>query len=1131
MQILIKKLIQILQKEFPRITVDAGILREAELCERLKEQGKYEKAKMFFDGALCDSDEVTDLISSVSGNKGFIVDNLPLKRTDLIAFLKEKKITLNQFLTSVFAYTLSRFTGFDKSLFCLIEDGRGRGDLDDSLGMFVKTIPLLVDCKSALVSEYLNKTKNLIVETMKYDFYPFRTLAKDYNITSNITFQYSHDIRNGKYGVVEIEELEHDLVSELSINVYNDENDRLSIKVEHSKKYSDEICKKIILAYKKILTGFLSAEKLSEIDYTEKEDIEYLDALNKTETELKYKDILEAFKESIEKYPNNKLVSSEGASYTYKESVKIINGIANGLKENGIEEKSNVTILVERSHWYLLCALGVLTNGNAYVPIDDSYPNERISFMIKDTSSCALFVTNKTIDRAKEIIQENDIQIKVINVDEINYDKAMHDYVYTKVEESDTAILLYTSGTTGKPKGTLITRKAIINLATWYVNATHLTANDVYGMYTSYVFDIHTVGLYAPILIGASLDVVPEKYRLDLKKLNEYFVSHKCTHTYITSQVGKLFAQSGFDTTIKLLCFGGMKLGHLEAPDSIGPFESYGPTENLAISTYIYANKRSTDNSIGRYLYNTKGYVLDSSHRRVPIGAIGELYLSGYQLAKGYLNREEETEKAFLDNPFDGDKFGYEKMYKTGDMVRVLPDGTLGFIGRKDAQVKIRGNRVELGEVETCIRQINYVEDTTVLAIENNNSKELVAYVVLDKGYSYNKKEEVIEQIKNYVSRNKPSYMIPAFVEIIDKIPLNVNGKVDKKALPKVVVITNGEIVKPRTELEKTLHMIICSVLELDKDCLGINTPLKNCGLDSLSAIKISFVLQQKYGVNSTALELLQGVSIEDITRKIETCDTSLYHVFSEYPKDKRLVFIHPGRGGAESYLNLFKFIKNEISFTCIEHFNLNHFNKKIRGYKNVANLYVDILKEIQPEGPYYLGGWSYGGNIAYEMACILKSRGEVVRKVYMIDSFYWENTLNDSEIVQCAEIFEEEYCKTEKFLNIVKGLPEDVTNVYKENDFNMMVDELRYIPSYYDGDIYMFKATVVDKTMKSILKKFPKKIIKKFNLFSYIGSSNGYKKYAKKINIKKVPFEHFSLMDEKSAEIIANSILKDWDR
>ena len=212
--------------------------------------------------------------------------------------------------------------------------------------------------------------------------------------------------------------------------------------------------------------------------------------------------------------------------------------------------------------------------------------------MLEDSSSRIVIVDDNSEKRMLQIISEYNLNIDVLNVSSIlDKDIGSLNYLNTvPTSENDVACVLYTSGTTGTPKGVLITRKAINNFVSWYVDETNFTQNDVYGMYCSYVFDMHTHALYSPVITGGSLYIVPEDIRLNLKALNDYFVEHNCTHTYITSQVGKLFAESGMKTTIKLLCFGGMKLGELNAPDSIGPFESYGPSENLAISTSIFAN-------------------------------------------------------------------------------------------------------------------------------------------------------------------------------------------------------------------------------------------------------------------------------------------------------------------------------------------------------------------------------------------------------------------------------------------------------------------------------------------------------------------------------------------------------------
>ena len=442
------------------------------------------------------------------------------------------------------------------------------------------------------------------------------------------------------------------------LNFYVLLDDGYSVTIRHSNKYSQQTAKRFVYAFKDILTQLLERVNMGDIDYISFEDLELLDSYNDTEFDFEYDDVLDAFNDNLKKYKHNVLVGYKDKSFTFGESAFIANEIAGHLEDMGIARQDFVALFVERSEWFLLSCLGVLAMGGVYVPIDTDYPDERIVLMLKDIGSKVVLVSDETEERMREIIKGNGLDIDVLNVDGFEGDIGSLSHLdNVNVDVDDIACVLYTSGTTGVPKGVLVSRRAVNNFVLWYVDETNFTFDDVYGM----------------------------------QALNEYFVEHGCTHTYITSQVGKLFAESGMDTSIRLLCFGGMKLGELNAPDSMGPFETYGPCENLAVSTSIFANERIDNSSIGHFISNVKGYVLDCERRRVPLGAVGELYLAGAQLTKGYLNREDENSNVFFDNSFDDD-FGYERIYKTGDLVRFLPDGSLGIVGRRDSQVKIRGN-------------------------------------------------------------------------------------------------------------------------------------------------------------------------------------------------------------------------------------------------------------------------------------------------------------------------------------------------------------------------------------------------------------------------------------------------------
>ena len=277
----------------------------------------------------------------------------------------------------------------------------------------------------------------------------------------------------------------------------------------------------------------------------------------------------------------------------------------------------------------------------------------------------------------------------------------------------DGACILYTSGTSGVPKGVKITRKSLINFAAFYVKKYALGESDIFALFASISFDVSMEGIFSSIYAGACLNVIPDDIKLDMGAMNDYFIEYSVTYTHLPAQVAKLFIAQNDDISLKVLCTGGEKLGKIEMDVDYRFIDSYGPTETFVDVTSIDVDQKIDSSSIGHLFDNIKAYVLDNEFRRVPIGAVGELFLAGYQVANGYLNRPEETENAFLDNPFEYNE-DYGIMYRTGDLVRVLPDGSLGIVGRHDSQVKIRGNRVELSEVEHIIREIDYIEDVTV---------------------------------------------------------------------------------------------------------------------------------------------------------------------------------------------------------------------------------------------------------------------------------------------------------------------------------------------------------------------------------------------------------------------------------
>ncbi len=851
--------------------IDNGVLRQVSFEEHI-DSDYMENAREFFDLMLSDADETYELLPCVKTDdendfkysETFNIDNDKLN-----SFINNHSITPNQFFSSVFAYTLSRFTASSKVLFNLIDDGRGHIDLSKSAGMFVRTLPLLIDCKNQKIDSFLNNSSTLINSVMNYDFYPFRILASEYDLNSDILFQYSHNLFysliNEDEQNYKVSELRHDVIGDLSFYIFNVKKDKLGIRILYSEKFSRDFIEHFAQSYKLILKEIMDAEVLSDINYTLKSDLDILNSYNQTQNDLNYNDVLDAFNDNLVKYPDNKLVSFKDRSYSYSEGAFIADKLAKRLIESRINLQDSVSFLVERSELYMLCTLGILSAGCVYVPLDDTLPDERIKFMLNDSDSRIVIVSDETYERAQNLTDEHTV---LLNISEI-IKEDIGTLSKLPVVYGDLACILYTSGTTGIPKGVKIRRKGINNFVDYYVNEYNMHNDSTFGLFSSIGFDVGAIrGICAPIYGGSSLDIIPNEIRLNMDKINKHFINRKVTHTTLPTQVARMFIDEIESTSLKVLNTGGEKLGDIDYTTDYSFIDSYGPTE-CSVAVYDIEVKDKIDSSsIGHLFTNTKGYILDDENRRVPIGAVGELCIAGNQIADGYLNRGKETDDSFVKNPFDTNE-EYNVMYRTGDLVRVLPDATLGIVGRRDGQVKIRGNRVELSEVEKIIREMDKIKEVTVQTINNDGNNELVAYIVSKDGHDYT------DEIRSHVGENKPDYMVPSFVVELEEIPLTVNGKVDKRALPEVDRTSlHEEYVAPRNKKERDIVNAFENIFNREK--ISIYDDFIRLGGDSLIAIKLLSYLEEYDVTTSEIFNLRTPAAIADNIKDI-SMDLDIY--------------------------------------------------------------------------------------------------------------------------------------------------------------------------------------------------------------------------------------------------------------
>ena len=420
--------------------------------------------------------------------------------------------------------------------------------------------------------------------------------------------------------------------------------------------------------------------------------------------------------------------------------------------------------------------------------------------MIKDAAAKILITTKEL----RPLITEFDGE--VLFIDEIPHaDKVS----LPEVRPENVFILLYTSGSTGVPKGVRLTHKNLVAVLHWYKKFFVLTENHCVGAYASFGFDANMFDTYPALTSGAAVCIVPEEMRLDLEGMNAYFEKNNVTHAFMTTQVGRQFATDIENHSLKYLTVGGEKLVMLDPPKNFSLINGYGPTECTILITSFKVEKAEDNIPIGKPLDNVKLYVVDANGHRVPVGACGELIAAGVQVGAGYLNRPEKTAEVFIKNPFDGGE--YSNAYRTGDVVRWREDGNIEFIGRRDGQVKIRGFRIELSEVEAVIREFGGVKDATVAAFDHPaGGKFIAAYIVGEEKIS-------IDELNKFIAERKPPYMVPAVTMQIDSIPLNQNGKVNRRALskPKLQAAKEDNAKRSFNVLEKSLIEIIGSVIGL----------------------------------------------------------------------------------------------------------------------------------------------------------------------------------------------------------------------------------------------------------------------------------------------------------------------------
>ncbi|MCP5051501.1 MAG: amino acid adenylation domain-containing protein [bacterium] len=937
----------------------------------------------------------------------------------LTKFCRLKNTGRDSVLLAAFKILLAKYSGQDEIIVGMSEKNRNQPELEHIVGPIANLLVLrsFID-KDA---DFLNVSKELektIRDARKYKDIPFELLdqvvkpPKDMSRTVffDVLFQYQEkpgpDILPGNpdikiletnlgYGKYDLNFLMHEEPGSISgIVVYNHDY------------YDDSTIQRFAAHYTRLLESCLRdpGEKISTLNFlTEQEQHQLLYRFNTTETGYpRKKNLHQLFEEQVEKFPHNISLIGPGHSkgpssetpdrtLTYRGLNKKSNRLAAQLKEKGVGPDIIVALKTGRSVEMIIGILGVLKAGGAYLPIDPFYPDTHIEFMIKDS-------------RAGVIVSDK-LQITVVG----GAGTPAFSTRTSTTQPFHVAYVIYTSGTTGRPKGSLIEHRNVVRLLVNDAFQFKFDATDTWSLFHSYCFDFSTWEMYGALLYGGKLVVIPRMTARDTRKYLEVLQQQGVT---VLNQTPSAFyrlmeeelKQDEPRLRLKYVIFGGEALnpGLLREWKTRYPavklINMYGITETTVHVTYKEITQREIDlsfSNIGKPIPTLEAYVVDRQMNLVPIGVPGELLVGGEGVGRGYLNQPLLTEEKFISSPpfLEGKE---NRLYRSGDLVRLMDNGEMIYLGRIDSQVKIRGHRIEIGEIENRLIRFGPVKEAVVVDREDKNGdKHLCAYVVLNSSSTIQSSD-----LRTYLIKRLPEYMLPSYFVILASIPLTANGKVDRKALPDPAIEAGPDYVAPRDEIERGILYILSDVMGVDARNISVRANFFDIGINSVTLLKIAHRISGEFGINFPISTLFTCPTIEEVVEDMKKGynpgNTGRTVLLNRGTASKN-IFVISGDGAIYGFKELARLVEDRFNVYGIQGRGLMDTGELPATRGEIYEEFFSEIKSLQSKGPYILSGHCFGAHIAYETARLLEERKNKVEMVIHFDEpslthdFIWD--------------------------------------------------------------------------------------------------------------------------------------------
>ena len=795
--------------------------------------------------------------------------------TNKLKILTESnEATINTAAETAVGIMLQRYSGSNDVVFGKVVSGRNAPikGIENMVGLFINTIPVRVTAeKDTTVTELIKRQQEKGTESTNYDYYSLAEIQKKTvqgsdlikvlyvyeNYTSGLNIEI---VDTQKDGQIRIESLREQ--TNYGITISGMETDgKLCFKIMYDPHiFRDEEMRLVMERLLRICEEMAKNQEGKVFDIeavTESEKQQILNDFNATISEYpRDKTVAELFEEQVERTPDNTALVFKDKSLTYAELNAKANSLAHKLREIGVKPDDFVAIIADKSIEMICGIYGIIKAGGAYVPIDPTYPEDRISFMLEDCKPKAVLkYTTESITI--------DVEIPVIDLANSEVWEGASENLEVVNKPGDAIYCIYTSGTTGKPKGVIVEHRNVVKLVK-NCDYTELNEETVILQTGQLMFDASTFEMWGTSLNGGTLHLVEKETMLNAETFKKYMTENGVNTLFITTALFNQFMDE--DKTIfnglKHLMFGGEATSErhvemLRSQNTGVDFRNvYGPTETTTFAAHYIIDKKVDKTPIGRPISNTTMYVMNGDSL-CGIGIPGELCIGGDGVARGYLNRPELTAEKFVKNPF-----GEGRMYRSGDLVRWLPDGNIEFLGRIDEQVKIRGFRIELGEIESRIREIEGIKECAVIArADSTGDKAIYAYYTSDSEVS-------VSEIRDRLSASMPEYMVPAYMMQIEAIPVTRNGKLDRRALPEIGSKTTREYAAPKNAEEEAICKAFSEILNVEQ--VGVKDSFFELGGDSIKAIRIISKLRNA-GYTATVKDVMNGKTAEKIALAVKT--------------------------------------------------------------------------------------------------------------------------------------------------------------------------------------------------------------------------------------------------------------------